>query len=159
MPTTAQKVKYKHDVIGVNSRLDTIQAAILIVKLKSWMNIFHQGRLAAKFYCEALAGINEIILPHIETYTTHVFHQFTIRVNDGRRDELKEYLENEGVPSMIYYPYPLHFQEAFIGISKKGGSLDVSESLCKEVLSLPMHTELSVEQLEFITAKIKKFYE
>ncbi|WNB17738.1 DegT/DnrJ/EryC1/StrS family aminotransferase [Marivirga arenosa] len=151
-----QKVKYYHDVIGVNSRLDTLQAAILRVKLKELNNYIISRQSAAQYYDQELSEVDWIETPGRFEDSTHVFHQYTIKVKNGKRDNLKEYLQNKGIPSMIYYPVPLHLQKAYSGLAVKG-DFPVSEQLCDEVLSLPMHTELDDHQLEYICSTIKSF--
>jgi UDP-2-acetamido-2-deoxy-ribo-hexuluronate aminotransferase len=153
-----QSVQYVHDIIGVNSRLDEIQAAILRVKLKHIEDFVEKRRQVADFYDKQIGEINEIQIPKRETNSTHVFHQYTIKVGNGKRDELKKYLSQKGIPSMIYYPKPLHHQEAFKNISKIVGGLKVANQLCSEVLSLPIHTEMSNEQLNYITDNIKAYF-
>ncbi|MGK7390839.1 MAG: DegT/DnrJ/EryC1/StrS family aminotransferase [Candidatus Cyclobacteriaceae bacterium M2_1C_046] len=153
-----QKVKYHHDDIGVNSRLDTIQAAVLNVKLKYLDNYAESRRQAAAFYDKSLNNITSIILPKQEKYSTHVYHQYTLKVEDGSRDKLKEFLSEKGIPSMIYYPVPLHLQKAYSSYGYKKGDFPVAEELSKKVLSLPIHTEMNNEQLEYITSTIKAFY-
>jgi dTDP-4-amino-4,6-dideoxygalactose transaminase len=151
-----QKVKYYHDVIGVNSRLDTVQAAILRVKLKELDSYIGRRQNAAKFYDQSLSVVDWIETPARFEDSTHVFHQYTIKVKNGKRDNLKEYLQDKGIPSMIYYPVPLHLQKAYSGLAEKG-DFPVSEQLCDEVLSLPMHTELDKNQLEYICSTLKSF--
>lgn len=153
-----QKAKYYHDVVGVNSRLDTLQAAVLRIKLGELENYTKHRQKAAAFYDQSFAGINEIAIPARSKNSTHVFHQYTLKVKNGRRDDLKEYLTSHGVPSMIYYPVPLHLQKAYVGWGYKAGDFPVSESLSKEVISLPMHTELTQEQLVFISNTVKAFF-
>lgn len=151
-----QKVKYYHDVIGVNSRLDTVQAAILRVKLKRLNSYISNRQIAATYYDQSLAEVDWIETPARFKDSTHVFHQYTIKVKNGRRDELKEYLQDKGIPSMVYYPVSLHLQKAYSGLAAKG-DFPISEQLCEKVLSLPMHTELDEKQLEYICDSIKKF--
>lgn len=153
-----QKIKYCHEIIGCNSRLDTIQAVVLDAKLKHLDEYNGARRKAAGFYNEGLAGISQIELPKEAEWGTHVYHQYTIKVKDGRRDALKEYLAADGIPSMIYYPLPLQAQKAFIPISRTCGTLDVSAGLCGSVLSLPMHTELTVEIQQKIIGRIRDFF-
>lgn len=153
-----QKVKYKHDVIGVNSRLDSLQAAILGVKLSKLDSYIGNRQRTADFYDAHLNEIKGLHTPSRAQYSTHVFHQYTLKIMDGSRDELKEFLAKQGIPSMIYYPFPLHEQKAFKGIARLGSDLLVSEQLCREVLSLPIHTEQKEEELRYITDKIKSFY-
>jgi UDP-2-acetamido-2-deoxy-ribo-hexuluronate aminotransferase len=151
------KTRYYHDCLGVNSRLDTLQAAILSVKL-NYLNKYNEARkAAANYYGNALKGLKNIVLPEQSKFSTHIFHQYTIKVKNGKRDALKKHLEDSGIPTMIYYPIPIHLQKAFSYLGYKTGSLPNSELLSTEVLSLPMHTELDEEQLAFITSEIKKF--
>lgn len=153
------KVKYHHDDIGINSRLDTIQAAILNVKLK-YLDKFNTARQSvASLYDEVLAGCNSIILPERSSFSTHIFHQYTIRVKNGRRDELRKFLDSAGIPSMIYYPGPLHLQDAYRYLGYAENDFPVTSMLCKEVLSLPMHPDMEPEQLDHITLNILKFFE
>jgi len=151
-----QKVKYHHDLIGINSRLDTLQAAVLDVKL-SYLNEYQQKRNdAADYYDNELTNISQIQIPVRAKNSTHVFHQYTLKV--GKRDELKSYLEGKGIPSMIYYPVPLHFQKAYQQKKYQGGSFPVTERLSKEVISLPIHTEMEEQELNYICQCIKNFY-
>lgn len=153
-----QKQKYIHSVLGVNSRLDTIQAAVLDVKLK-YLDKYCQSRFnAAQYYSENLKDIEQIKTPLLTQYSTHVFHQYTLIIENGKRDELKEYLNKHNIPANIYYPLPLSEQEAFKNISKTPDDLNNTKKLCKSVLSLPMHTELTKEQQDFIIEHIKKFF-
>ncbi len=153
-----QNVKYYHDVIGVNSRLDTIQAAILRIKLQHLNEYSKKRQKAAAYYDQAFTEIQNIQVPVRAKSSTHVFHQYTLKIKDGRRDELKNYLASKGIPSMVYYPVPLHLQKAYQDWGGKAGDFPVSEQLCKEVLSLPMHTELEEEQLNYITNTVKSFF-
>ena len=153
-----QKVKYYHEIIGVNSRLDTIQAAILNVKLK-YLNDYSARRMeAAAYYDRELSGIPGIEVPFRVLNSTHVFHQYTIKVKNGKRDEFREYLTGAGIPTMIYYPVPLHFQYAFKRRGIGLGSFPVSENLSKVLISLPIHTEMDADQLDFICTKIKQYF-
>lgn len=151
-----QKVKYYHDIIGCNSRLDSIQAAILNVKLAQLDNYSKLRYKAATIYKELLEGVEGIILPAEVSYSTHVYHQFTIRL-EGKRDELKSFLASKGIASMTYYPLSLNNQKAFSSISKIRVSLDSSEKLASQVLSLPMHTELTREVQVIICDAIKEY--
>ena len=153
-----QKVKYHHSMVGCNSRLDTLQAAVLDVKLKSLDNYVASRQSAAAYYLENLSGMEGIELPVTADYTNHSYHQFTLKVEGGRRDELKEFLAKRDIPSMIYYPLPLHHQEAYRDMAKVAGGLENSVELSGRVLSLPMHTELTEEQLHYICKGIKAFY-
>lgn len=152
------RVKYTYDSVGVNSRLDAMQAGILNVKMKYVDSYLESRRKAASTYRKALASIDGIILPAEQGGCKHTYNQFTIRVKNGRRDELKAYLEEQGIPSMIYYPYPIHQQKAYLESPHRiTGSLCNTEILCKEVLSLPMHTELEDSIIETIAKTIKNF--
>jgi UDP-2-acetamido-2-deoxy-ribo-hexuluronate aminotransferase len=153
-----QVKKYVHKYIGVNSRLDTIQAAILNIKLKHLDEYSNARKAAADRYDKLLAGISELITPVRAHNSTHVFHQYTLQVKNGKRDELKKHLETLGIPAMIYYPVPLNEQEAFKTIGVVIGSLNTTEELCRSVLSLPMHTELTDTQQVFISKHIQSFF-
>jgi UDP-2-acetamido-2-deoxy-ribo-hexuluronate aminotransferase len=151
------KVRYYHDMVGVNSRLDTLQAAILRVKLR-YLDAFIKARQkAADYYDHAFKNANEILLPGRNGNSSHVFHQYTIRLRSLSRDRLKEYLESKGIPAMIYYPVPLHRQKAFKYLGLEDKNFPATEEICRTVLSLPMHTELDEEQLEYITIAVKDF--
>jgi dTDP-4-amino-4,6-dideoxygalactose transaminase len=151
------KVRYYHDHVGVNSRLDTIQAAILSVKLK-YLNEYNTARQkAATYYDEAFKNNPKIQIPRRVKNSTHIFHQYTLILKDGNRDELKAYLQEKGIPAMVYYPVPLHTQNAYKYLGYKEGDFPVSEHLCARVISLPMHTELDDKQLEYITSSIFSF--
>ena len=153
------KVRYHHDMIGVNSRLDTIQAAILRVKLPH-LDEYNRARLAAaKKYNAALSDIDGLETPVTAAFTTHIFHQYTLKVKNGQRDALKKHLDEQGIPNMVYYPIPLHRQKAFEPYVTENDSFPVSETICSEVLSLPMHTELDDEQIERITSAVRSFFE
>ncbi len=153
-----QKVKYHHDVIGVNSRLDTLQAAILKVKLKYLDDYTQKRNEVANYYDNVLRNIPQLEIPFRASYSTHVFHQYTIKIKNGNRDNFKKYLMQQGIPTMIYYPMPLHYQKAFRREEFGEGSFPVSENLSKVVISLPIHTEMSLDQLEFICSKIKQYF-
>lgn len=150
--------KYVHKYIGVNSRLDTIQAAILDIKLKYLDQYSAARRAAAGRYDSLLSGIDGLQTPVRAKNSTHVFHQYTMVIANGKRDALKQHLEAAGIPAMVYYPVPLNEQEAFHTIGAVVGSLNETERLCASVLSLPMHTELTEEQQVFITDAIKSFF-
>ena len=152
------KVKYYHDDIGINSRLDTIQAAILSVKLRYLDNFNSSRTRVANFYDEALESCPFIELPGRSSFSSHIFHQYTVRVKNGKRDELKEFLASNNVPSMIYYPVPMHLQKAYSYLEYKEGDLPVTEALSKEVLSLPICPELDDQQLSYITSCILNFF-
>ncbi|MBT3801989.1 MAG: DegT/DnrJ/EryC1/StrS family aminotransferase [Bacteroidetes bacterium] len=144
------KVRYYHDVIGVNSRLDSIQAAILKTKLDHLDQYIQERQKAAAFYNNAFSNHPNIETPLTSDFTTHVFHQYTLKTKDINRDDLHKYLLDKGIPNAIYYPVPLHLQKAFDGYGFKKGDYPVSEALCESVISLPMHTELDEEQLGYI---------
>ena len=146
--------KYNHLRVGFNSRLDTLQAAVLQVKLRHLDDYLAARKSAAKYYLEALKRVDWIELPVVEGNAKHTFHQFTLKVKDGKRDALKHYLSEKGIPSMIYYPVPSHLQPAYRYLNYKEGDFPVTERLCQEVLSLPMHTELSENQLQYICETI-----
>ncbi|GIU82726.1 MAG: cell surface polysaccharide biosynthesis protein [Pyrinomonadaceae bacterium] len=153
-----QSKRYYHDYIGVNSRLDSIQAAILNVKLKYLDQYCMARRQAASFYDEAFSQIEEIQIPARAPYSTHVFHQYTLKVPSDKRDRLIEYLNAHGIPAMIYYPIPLNRQKAFAEFVSPDLNLPVTEKLCSSVVSLPMHTELSEDILRTITERVKRFF-
>ena len=151
------KVRYYHDTIGVNSRLDTLQAAILRVKLKYLDHYNKKRQQAAAFYDQQLSAINGIRIPIRMPAARHIYHQYTLVVEKPDRDALRKHLEAKGIPSMIYYPVPIHLQKAYTCYGYKEGDLPITEWLSKHVLSLPMHTELDNEQLEYICREIKIF--
>ena len=149
--------RYYHDHIGMNSRLDTIQAAVLRVKLK-YLDQYNKARnKAADYYDKALSGISWIKIPKRVSWSDHIFHQYTVVVNENKRDSLKSYLETKGIPSMIYYPVPLHSQVAYARYGFKNEDFPVTNKLSENVLSLPMHTEMTEEQLKYIAEAIKSF--
>ncbi|MDA8595912.1 DegT/DnrJ/EryC1/StrS family aminotransferase [Flavobacteriaceae bacterium] len=153
--------RYHYDRIGINSRLDSMQAAILNCKLPHLDRYANSRRTAARFYNEALEGINEITCPYFENsegYFDHVFHQYTLRVSNGHRDRLKTYLADLDIPTAIYYPKALHTQKAYEGLLDQDLDLRACIKASQEVLSLPMHTELDQQQLSFITTSIKEYF-
>ncbi len=152
-----QKRKYHHDIIGVNSRLDTLQAAILKVKLTYLDEYARKRNEVAAYYDANLSGVGPLEIPFRSANTTHVFHQYTLKVNGWDREAFKNYLAQHGVPSMVYYPVPLHLQKAYYQDGFGEGSFPVTERLSKTVISLPIHTEMSEEQLEFIVTTIKGY--
>lgn len=153
-----QEKKYHHKVLGCNSRLDTIQAAVLNVKLKHLDEYSATRNKMADYYDEHLAGISEISVPKRIKNSTHVFHQYTLKVKNGKRDGLQKYLEEKNIPSMVYYPLPLYRQEAFQHYVEAGFSLPVTEQLCKEVISLPIHTEFDQKISDYIIFEIKNYF-
>jgi len=151
-----QSKKYHHEIVGCNSRLDTIQAAVLDVKLKYLDNYSHARQTAAHVYNELLKNVKGIKTPLEASYSTHVYHQYTIVVDENiNRDDMQEYLKSKGVPSMIYYPVPLHKQNAYL--KNDNESFIITEKLSETVLSLPIHTEITKEEQEFIVSSIVEF--
>lgn len=153
-----QEKKYYHKVLGCNSRLDTIQAAILNIKLKHLDNYSQSRNKMATYYDEAFSAIQELEVPERQHNSTHVFHQYTMKVKNGKRNELQQYLFELGIPSMIYYPLPLYKQEAFQQFVSADFSLATTEQLCDEVLSLPIHTEMIIEEMEYVCTSIQSFF-
>jgi dTDP-4-amino-4,6-dideoxygalactose transaminase len=151
------EIRYHHDRVGVNSRLDSIQAAVLDVKLKKLDEYNKARQQAAAYYNTAFAGCEKISIPMQASNTTHVFHQYTLKLHGVDREALQKYLSDNGIPSMIYYPIPLHMQKAYKDARYKAGDFPVAEMLCQSVLSLPMHTELDEEQLAFIVKHVLAF--
>lgn len=149
-----QSVQYVHDVIGVNSRLDSIQAAILNAKLPHLKEYEVARQNAASWYDEILGNNANIIVPKRNANSTHVFHQYTIQLVGIDRDKLRSQLAEKGIPSMVYYPIELHKQKAFEIYHKAGETYPISAQLCQTVLSLPMHTELSKESVSFIASQV-----
>jgi dTDP-4-amino-4,6-dideoxygalactose transaminase len=152
------KVRYYHDDIGVNSRLDTIQAAILRIKLRHLDSYNAARRMVAEHYDRELGSSQLIRIPERVQNSSHIFHQYTLKIANGRRDDMKKFLENAGIPSMIYYPVPLHVQKAYKYLGYLEDQFPVTNLLCSEVLSLPVHTEFEQEQLNYITDNILKFF-
>lgn len=155
--THGQSQKYIHEMIGCNSRLDTLQAAILKVKLP-YLTSYIQARVkAALEYDIHLKPLTDLLeIPYLFPRSTHVYHQYTVKIKQNRED-FQKYLKTKGIPSMIYYPLPLHHQPAFKNIVKAGSDLSETEKLCRSVLSLPMHTELDEEQLRYIIHQIMNY--
>ena len=155
-----QRQKYHHQHIGLNSRLDTLQAALLRVKLRQLPAATAARQAVAARYDAALADIPDIIIPARDPHSSHVFHQYTIRVaGNGRRDALQHFLEKCGVPTMIYYPLPVHAQPAYTYLGYQAGQFPVAEQLCGAVLSLPIHPLLTVEQQQYIIACLRSYFE
>ena len=148
------RVRYHHDEIGVNSRLDSIQAAVLDAKLPHLDEYIAARQKAAAYYDKVFANCEQLLIPGRQPHSTHVFHQYTLRVVGADRDKLREGLAERGIPAMIYYPVPLHQQKAYLDPRYKDGDFPVAERLAACVLSLPMHTELDEEQLEYITSNV-----
>ena len=156
--THGQKVKYQHDIVGINSRLDTLQAAILEVKLKYLDGYTRKRNEVANYYDAHLADVSFFELPARAKNSTHVFHQYTIKTKGVDRDHLKKYLQEQGIPSMIYYHIPLHLQKAYKQEGFGEGSFPITERLSKTVLSLPIHTEMTEDELSYICQTIKAFH-
>lgn len=152
-----QSKRYYHDIVGCNSRLDTIQAAILEVKLKYLDDYINARRAVADYYDAAFAGHPKITTPYRAPYCRHVFHQYTLTLEGVDRDGLHQYLAEHNIPSMIYYPVPAHRQKMFAQFNSSGTNLAVTDWLTERVISLPMHTELDEEQLQRITTKVLEF--
>ena len=148
------RIRYHHDEIGVNSRLDSIQAAVLDAKLPHLNEYIAARQQAAEYYDKAFAGNDKLIIPGRQAHSTHVFHQYTLRIVGADRDTLRTQLAERGIPAMIYYPVPLHQQKAYLDPRYKDGDFPVAERLAACVLSLPMHTELDAEQLAYITSNV-----
>ena len=153
-----QTKKYHHKIIGSNSRLDTVQAAILNVKLQYFEEFTKRRIQIAEQYDTALSSFPDIILPKKCSYSTHVYHQYTLRIKNGKRDALKAYLAENDIPAMIYYPLPVYEQEAYKWVARLSGNLTESKRLCNEVLSLPIHSEMTDEAQAFIIETIGKFF-
>lgn len=153
-----QKKKYHHDSIGVNSRLDTLQAAVLRVKLKHLDRYTTSRNEVAGRYDQAFFNHPKISIPKRAANSTHVFHQYTVRIEEGRRDELKNYLQEKNIPTMVYYPLPLHRQNAYLRYGYKEGDFPIAETLCQQVLSLPIHTEMKLDQQNYIIETINNFF-
>ncbi len=150
--------RYYHDEIGVNSRLDSIQAAILRIKLPL-LNEYNAARLkVADAYNEAFADIKQLEIPIKSEKSTHVFHQYTLKTKGINREELIIFLKNKGIPAMVYYPVPLHQQKAYTRTEFKNESYPITMELCKSVISLPIHTEMDEEQLKFIIESVKEYF-
>ncbi len=150
--------RYYHDAIGVNSRLDSMQAAILNVKLPHLDQWNQKRRATADKYDQQLNSISNVLIPARVAWSEHVFHQYTIRVTDGRRDELQKYLAEHKIPSMIYYPVPMHEQAAFNKLVRRRVPLLQTEKVSKEVLSLPMHPDLGDDQIAYVCEHVAKFF-
>lgn len=153
-----QQTKYEHEVVGINSRLDSIQAAVLLEKIKH-LPVYTQSRQrVAQQYDAAFKDIEQIKTPFRANNSTHVFHQYTLKVPAPDRDKLRNYLSHRNIPSMVYYPKPLFHQRAYQSVSQMVGTLPVATDLCERVLSLPMHTELSEGQVAYITKTVTDYF-
>ncbi|MFM7823496.1 MAG: DegT/DnrJ/EryC1/StrS family aminotransferase [Bacteroidota bacterium] len=152
-----QSVQYYHDEIGVNSRLDSLQAAVLRIKLRHLDEYAAARNLAAAYYDTAFSGHSAVTIPAREKSSTHVFHQYTLVLHGKDRNTMKDFLASKGVPAMIYYPVPLHLQKAYTDPRYREGDFPITERLCANVISLPMHTEMNDEQLAYITSCVLEF--
>jgi UDP-2-acetamido-2-deoxy-ribo-hexuluronate aminotransferase len=152
-----QTVQYYHDSIGVNSRLDSIQAAVLRIKLRHLDGYAAARNSAASYYDKAFAGSSKLRTPQRVKHSDHVFHQYTLQLNGVDRQGLRDHLASKGIPSMIYYPVPLHLQKAYLDPRYTEGMFPVTEQLCASVISLPMHSELEENTLEFITQSVLEY--
>ena len=151
------KVRYYHDYVGINSRLDSIQAAILKVKLPHLDNFAKARNIAANYYNTAFANCEKITTPVTAEFTDHVFHQYTLVLNKVDRAGLQKHLSEKGISNAVYYPVPLHQQKAYRDERYKDGDFPIAEKLAANVMSLPIHTELTIEQLKFITDAVLEF--
>lgn len=153
------KIRYHYHDIGINSRLDTIQAAILSVKLRYLDEFNLARRKVADAYDKAFSSCELIGTPERSANSSHIFHQYTLRIKNGKRDDLRKYLESNSIPSMIYYPGPLHLQEAYRYLGYTEKDFPVTSALCREVISLPIHPDMEKEQIDYITVKVLEFFE
>ena len=154
-----QSKRYYHDMVGCNSRLDNIQAAVLRIKLKELDQYIQNRQKAANYYDQNLKELNQLTLPHRSMESNHVFHQYTLKLNENiKRDELIEFLANKNIPAMVYYPVPAHHQKMFSEIPNSHTNMKVTNELSSRVFSLPMHTELSSLQQDFIIDNLFRFF-
>ena len=153
------KVRYYHDYVGVNSRLDSIQAAILDIKLKRLDEYTKARQYAAEYYNSAFAVSDKLKTPVTAAFSTHVFHQYTLVTHCVNRQQLMDHLQSKGIASAIYYPVPLHLQKAYLDPRYQKGDFPVTEHLCKTVISLPMHTEFDDETLNYVASSVLEFVE
>ena len=151
------KTRYYHDYVGVNSRLDAIQAAVLDIKLKHLDEYIQARQYAAAYYDKAFSVTDKIITPKKSDFTTHVYHQYVMVLNGVDRVKLMEHLQSKGISCAIYYPVPIHEQKAYQDPRYKKGDFPISEYLCENVIALPMHTEFTDEQLEYVTSTVLEF--
>lgn len=152
-----QQKRYYHEVVGCNSRLDSLQAAILNIKLKKLDQYNAARQSVAAYYNQAFAGNDKITIPYVAAYSNHVYHQYTMVLNGVDRDGLVAYLSSQKIPSMVYYPVPGHKQDMFKTFNLPVYQLEVTDWLTERVISLPVHTEMETEQLEYITKHILNF--
>lgn len=158
-----QRVKYHHALIGCNSRLDSIQAAVLDVKLKHLDEYCAARQKAASYYTRQLKALdpngNFFFTPEVHKNSSHVYHQYTLIIKNNKRDELKAWLASHGIPSMIYYPLPLNEQEAFLPVARTAERLDNAKACARSVLSLPIHTEMDSELQDLVLNALKSFFQ
>ena len=152
------KTRYYHDLVGVNSRLDAIQAAVLDIKLKYLDEYAKARNEVGDFYDNAFQGVDELVVPKRVSFSNHVFHQYTLKVKNGKRDALRKHLAENKIPHNVYYPVPLYDQKAYKNLKGAVDFLSVTDMLCKEVISLPIHTEMNDEILTHITNNVKSFF-
>ena len=153
-----QEKKYYHKVLGCNSRLDTIQAAVLNVKINHLDTYSNARGEMASLYDLGFNAVDELEIPKRQFNSSHVFHQYTLKVKNGKRGDLQKYLSSKGIPSMIYYPLPLYKQEAFQQFVSAEFRLLTSETLCEQVLSLPIHTEINMSHVDYIIGSVQSFF-
>lgn len=154
-----QSKRYYHDMVGCNSRLDNIQAAVLRIKLKELDQYIQNRQKAANYYDQNLKELNQLTLPYRSMESNHVFHQYTLKLNENiKRDELIEFLAKKNIPAMVYYPVPAHHQKMFSEIPNSHTNMKVTNELSSRVFSLPMHTELSSLQQDFIIDNLFRFF-
>ncbi len=154
-----QKQKYQFDIIGMNSRLDSMQAAVLKVKLNYLNDYIKSRQKLARYYDHELGSISDLKVPSRSEFSTHVFHQYTLKLNDAViRENLRSHLKSHGIPTMVYYPKSLHLHNAYSYLGYNKGDFPVSEELCEKVLSLPMHTEMREDQAFYIVEKVKEYF-
>ena len=153
-----QEKKYYHKVLGCNSRLDTIQAAVLNVKINHLDTYSNARGEMASLYDLGFNAVDELEIPERQFNSSHVFHQYTLKVKNGKRGDLQKYLSSKGIPSMIYYPLPLYKQEAFQQFVSAEFRLLTSETLCEQVLSLPIHTEINMSHVDYIIGSVQSFF-
>ncbi|OIQ25463.1 MAG: transcriptional regulator [Crocinitomix sp. MedPE-SWsnd] len=151
--------RYYYDRLGVNSRLDSIQAAVLRIKLRKLDEYIANRQSAATFYNQALSAHARISTPAVHPQSTHVFHQYTMKIDGIDQFHMQEFMKSKGIPAMIYYPMPLHTQEAYDAERYNDDDFEITNMLCKCVISLPMHTELENDQLKFITDAVLEYLE
>jgi dTDP-4-amino-4,6-dideoxygalactose transaminase len=154
-----QSKKYHHDVVGVNSRLDTIQAAVLRAKLPELPKYNDARNSVADFYDSAFSKISQVTIPQRALNSVHVFHQYTLVLNFGNRDKFVEFLKSRDIPSMVYYPVPIHRQKAYMELVKMPVELTQTDWLTDRVVSLPIHTEMDQEQLDYIIQTVQKYFD